>query len=62
MDNSTLFWLRVQNEQFSEEKGFILRDTEKEVYVVSAEIRIPHNYYEANSLYHWAIWLAGEWT
>ncbi len=23
--------LRVQNEQFSEEKGFILRDTEKEV-------------------------------
>ncbi len=24
-------WLRVQNEQFSEEKGFILRYTEKEV-------------------------------
>ncbi len=23
--------LRVQNEQFPEEKGFILRDTEKEV-------------------------------
>ncbi len=24
--------LRVQNEQFSKEKGFIMRDTEKEVY------------------------------
>ena len=23
--------LKVQNEQFSEEKGFILRDTEKEI-------------------------------
>ena len=26
-----VYLLRVQNEQFSEEKGFILRDTEKEV-------------------------------
>ncbi len=28
---SCKFMLRVQNEQFSEEKGFILRYTEKEV-------------------------------
>ena len=31
--------LRVQNKQFSEEKGYILRDAENEVYIVSAGIR-----------------------
>ena len=31
MIQSLVLTLRVQNEQFSEEKGFSLRDTEKEI-------------------------------
>ena len=31
INDLTTFLVRVQNEQFSEEKGFILSDTEKEV-------------------------------
>ena len=52
--------LRVQNEQFSEVKGFILRDTEKEEGPIG--IRTTDPWITKRTLYHWAIWLADEWA
>ncbi len=44
------FNLRVQNEQFSEENGFILGDTEKRKYSFRRDSNPRSMDYEANSL------------
>ncbi len=52
--------VHIQNEQFSEEKGFILRYTEKEVNSFRRRIRTPGPWGAKRTIYHEATWLADE--